>query len=101
MSIEDVRYSPLCYGGFLTELPRRLGTNDALDSAVRLFSRAVPGLYWVSRSGCVGGAAERIDSLVRYGQALKMLRKCLDDEQTSTSIETLCAIYLIQICQVC
>lgn len=35
-----------------------------------------------------------------YGEALGCLRASLDDPATAGSVETLCAVYLVMICQV-
>lgn len=41
------------------------------------------------------------DALMRFGNSVKALRQSLDNPAEIRSPHTLCAIYLISICQVC
>jgi hypothetical protein len=89
----DVRFNlAFSFGGFLTHIPRRLGRNEALDSA----SDAL-----VSTHSCFcSGLNMSIDALTKYSRALGVLRKYLDDSVKACSSETLAAIMLLLICQV-
>lgn len=92
LKVRDPRYD-LCwaYGGLLNELPRRLGTNAALDASVSAMMTIVSDLGDKPRSPEVFAA---------YGKALVSLKTCLHDPIAVQSSSTLCAIYLIWICQV-
>lgn len=92
LEVTDLRYDlTWTYGGFLKHIPKRLGTNEALDSAVGAVTGAFPTLY----TGQISRGA-----LTSYGDGLKALRVCLDDPSKAQTAETLCAIYLMIICQV-
>lgn len=91
LEVEDIRYSVGAYGGFLTEIPRRLGVNQALDASVDALTTAFSSVYTHQRTS---------EALAKYTQALTSLRVCLDDPAKSHQPETLCAIYLVMICQV-
>lgn len=90
----DCRYNLVfTYGEFLQSVPQRLGSNKALDGAAqalvvshRDFSRRQP----VSA-----------ESLARYSDAIQALTRSLDDPVKSLSLETICAVVLLTMCQVC
>ena len=90
----DISVSLLAnFGGFLTLVPRRLGTNEALDAAADVFIAA----YTRHRSGLL-----RPDStvLIKHSRALSALNKCLSDPVIAHESETLCAVMIIQLAQV-
>jgi hypothetical protein len=89
--VTDIRYAMAYYGPFLRDIPRRLGNSTVLDSAARALSTAYPLL----RAGSYPPNA-----LVLYGQSLRALRECLNDPVEARTPDTLCAVYLITICQV-
>jgi hypothetical protein len=89
--VTDVRYDLACYGGFLNQIPARLGKNPALDASVGAITAAFPSLYTQQLPP---------DAISRYIDALRALRICLQDPATANSVDTLCAIYLILVCQV-
>lgn len=91
LEVTDLRYDLTYYGGFLKDIPRRLGTNGALDASVSALASAFPSLHTHQRS------PEMLD---KYVQALKTLRVYLSDPAKAYTSNTLCAIYLIEICQV-
>lgn len=80
------------YGGFLKDIPARLGSNEALDSSVKALTAA-------HSSYCLQHRATP-DALVKYSAALRTLRFYLDDPVKACSSETLCAVMLLLICQV-
>ncbi|CAI7643341.1 unnamed protein product [Penicillium glandicola] len=88
--VTDVRYAVSYYGPFLRDIPRRLGNSTVLDSAVRALSTAYPFLHTGSYPPNV---------LVLYGQSLRALRECLNNPVEARTPNTLCAVYLITICQ--
>jgi hypothetical protein len=90
LQIADFRYDPTCYGYFLHKIPQRLGVNPALDASVNAITAAHVSLYTRERSP---------DMYTKYGQALSKLRLCLTNPSFSESPETLCAIYLLTICE--
>lgn len=91
LEISDLRYSVSYYGAFLKYVPQRLGTNQALDAAVQALASA---------SSWLRTRENPTQVLVQYGNALKALRLSLRDPIRAESPETLCAIYLVMICQV-
>ncbi|KAF7558065.1 hypothetical protein G7046_g5878 [Stylonectria norvegica] len=91
LEISDPRYDVCCYGTFLMDIPRRLGTNASLDAAVDTFTSASASLHT--------GGRHSVATLTKYGHALKTLRESLDNPVTARKPETLCAIYLIMITQ--
>lgn len=92
LEVTDLKHDlTLVYGDFLKHIPQRLGTNEALDAAVGAVIHALPCLYTRQRSReAIGG----------YGRSLKTLVACLNDPAKAQSVDTLCAIYLIMICEV-
>lgn len=44
---------------------------------------------------------QTVDALTKYGRAINSLRLCLDNPAKARMPETMCAVYLIMICQVC
>ncbi|KAJ5084176.1 hypothetical protein NUU61_008755 [Penicillium alfredii] len=90
LQVTDLRYNLSTYGTFLYDIPRRLGSNAVLDAAANVMGSAFPFLHARQYPPHV---------LVRYGRALRTLRTCLDDPVEAPTPNTLCAIYLIIICQ--
>lgn len=91
LDIKDLRYDLTYYGSFFKDMPRRLGTNDALDASVSALTAAFPSVYAHQQS---------TEMLAKYVKALKTLRICLMDPTKAYTANTMCAIYLIGICQV-
>lgn len=93
---DDLRYH-LCwtYGDFLNDVPKRIGTNEALDSAVAAVVSAHSSLGSHKSTSNVSAS----DSLWRYSSALRSLRLYLDDPAKARETETLCAVMLLLICQ--
>lgn len=91
LQISDLRYSVSYYGAFLKYVPQRLGTNQALDASVKALATA---------SSCLRSREHPTQMLIQYGNALTALRLSLSDPVKAQSPETLCAIYLVMICQV-
>ena len=79
------------YGEFFKEIPRRLGTNTALDASVNALTTAFASVHSRQQS---------LEAIESYVQALKALRVCLNDPTEVGSANTMCAVYLIMICQV-
>jgi hypothetical protein len=91
LNITDIRYALEYYGYFLKDIPRRLGSSAALDAAVKALVTAYP--YFHDRDFPP-------EALMYYGRSLRSLRDTLDDPTEARSVNTLCAVYLITICQV-
>lgn len=91
LQVTDVRFDLRIYGPFFTELPRRLGRNRALDSSVHALTVSFPAVHTHQYTS---------DMFKAYGEALGQLRASLRDPATAASVETMCAVYLIVICQV-
>lgn len=89
----DMRYNLVwSLGGYLVDIPARLGRNEALDASVKAL---VAGhSYYCSREKPVD------EALTSYSHALRALRNCLDDPAIARTSETLCAAMLMNICQV-
>ncbi len=93
----DLRYSlTWAYGGYFLDVPKRLGTSDALDAAAVALSTA--HLRYLSPES---GQKVTTEALTRYSHALHVLRVSLDDPVEACTTNTLCAVYLLLICQVC
>ncbi|RFU78413.1 hypothetical protein TARUN_3814 [Trichoderma arundinaceum] len=93
LDVTDPRYDLRCYGGWFKDLPKRLGTNEALDAAVEAMVGFYPHLRRHEQSSLSRG------SLFKYVNALQALRTCLNDPQKANKAETLCAVYVLMICQ--
>ena len=81
------------HGGFMDEIPRRLSQSQALAAATEAFLLAVPCAdvsHTLSR--------RRLRS---YTLALQTTRLALSHPSEAYSLNTLCAVYLLWICQVC
>jgi hypothetical protein len=88
---DDVAYDLTMWGKFLKEVPGRLGHNQALDAS----AKAVVSCFDAFRAGVTS-----LNAIEEYSDALAVLRKSLDDPKDASSINTICAIYLMIICQV-
>ena len=91
LEVKDLRYDLSCYGAFLEDIPKRLGSNIALDASVKVLTSAFSSLYTHQQS---------LITLSKYVDALKALQICLDDPSQAWTADTLCAVYLLLICQV-
>jgi len=90
----DLRYNlTWAYGGFIQDVPRRLGKNAALDAAAT--SLALSHVRY--STGRRDAAPEELKA---YINALKVLRNCLDDPVVARDANTLCAVMLLLFCQV-
>lgn len=92
LEVTDIRYELSIYGEFLQDIPRRMGSNAALDASAAAMTAAFETLHTHQQPQKV---------LVRYSHALTSLRACLENPVEARSPETLCAIWLVVICQVC
>ncbi len=88
--ISDLSYDISVYGDFFRFIPRRLGTNQCLDTVVWAFVCAHPTLYTKSPS---------IDALAAYGVAIKSVANALTDDTQKENPDLLCALHLLNICQ--
>ena len=80
------------YGDILERIPQRLGKSSALDAAVRALTCAHSNF-------CMRRKAAPV-VLAKYSRALRELATCLGDPGKARSSETLCAVYMLQICEV-
>jgi hypothetical protein len=91
LSVTDLRYDLTYFGEFLKGLPPRLGTSPALDASVKALTIAHRALTTRQQS---------LEAIEAYGQALHALSKSLGGERDrSQTVNTLCAMYLVMICQ--
>lgn len=91
LEVKDVRYDLSVYGEFLKHIPKRLGTNKALDASVKALTTSFASVPSRKRS---------IEGYETYVQGLQALRVCLGNPKDVGSPDTLCAIYLMMLCQV-
>lgn len=88
----DIRYNlGWSFGIFLEEVPRRLGTNEALDRAVDAVTSAHTD-FCKRQHGSV-------QALTKYSAALRTLRVYLDDPVHAQETNTLAAVMILLICQ--
>jgi hypothetical protein len=91
LQVADPRYDLWLYGPFLVDIPRQLGSNDALDAAMDTFSTTLAVLHT---------RAITDDMRAKYVEALAALRNSLDNPSLATSSSTLYAIFLLVVTQV-
>ncbi|KAF3480357.1 uncharacterized protein GIQ15_05704 [Arthroderma uncinatum] len=88
----DLRYNlAWSFGGFLVDIPQRLGINEALDSSVQ-------ALVDSHTSFCAGKGVTP-EALMSYSRALRVLRSYLDDPVRARASETLCSVMVLLMCQ--
>lgn len=81
------------YGNFLEHIPSRLGKNAALDAAITTLCAGHADMQM-----CLPEVSRRTRNI--YGSALAILREYLDDAVKARTTETLCAVYILLVCQV-
>ena len=91
LQVLDPRFDLSVYGGFIHEIPRRLGRKEALDAAVDSLMTTLPLLHTHQQTA---------ESFNKYAKALNALRVCLSDPVKVSSVDTMCALYMIVVCQV-
>ncbi|OAR02415.1 hypothetical protein LLEC1_06805 [Akanthomyces lecanii] len=79
------------YGEFLQKVPPRLGSNKALDVAAEALV--------VSHRDFSLRRPVTPDNLAKYSDAIKALSQGINDHITSHSLETICAVILLTMCQ--
>ncbi|KAE8367517.1 hypothetical protein BDV27DRAFT_70252 [Aspergillus caelatus] len=88
----DIRWNlAWVYGGFLRDVPARLGTNEALDTA----ADAVVCMH----SDFCATRKMSVKALSKYSRALNALHTYLDDPVKAASTDTLCAVTILLLCQ--
>lgn len=88
----DLRYNLWwSFGLWLEDLPRRLGTNEALDRAVDTLTMAH------SNFSC--NQPPSVETLSKHSRALRTLSVYLDDSVHAQSSSTLSAVMVLLICQ--
>ncbi|KAH7311050.1 hypothetical protein BKA65DRAFT_441444 [Rhexocercosporidium sp. MPI-PUGE-AT-0058] len=90
LQITDVRYDLGVYGTFIKDIPRRIGTSVALDASVRAMTSTYSAVHTRSKT---------VDALEHYVDALEILRNTLSNPDEAGSANTLCAMYLLMVCQ--
>ncbi|OQO05224.1 hypothetical protein B0A48_08991 [Cryoendolithus antarcticus] len=92
LSITDPRYSVMCYGVFLPDIPARMGKHPALDASIAALTHAYPVVHTSQPTQL---------ALSKYGSALTALRVALEDDDVKKSmLEILCAIYFLMVTQI-
>ncbi|KAJ3519918.1 hypothetical protein NM208_g13933 [Fusarium decemcellulare] len=90
MGIDDERYDMKVYGPhFFAELPRRIGSNDALDASTSAVITAFTSVRLRKYDPNV---------LVQFGRALRALRTCLDDPKQPVTLK-MEMVGMILLCQ--
>ena len=84
---------PWNFGDFLSYIPCRLGTNDALDAAAQALVTSYAHFI-------AGDVVATSDVLIDHSNALSTLRRCLDDPVVAYSSETLCSTLILLLVQV-
>ncbi|RFN53876.1 hypothetical protein FIE12Z_1911 [Fusarium flagelliforme] len=84
-------YEISTYGSFVVDLPRHVGSSKALDAAISAF---VEGFGTMRNK-----TAPKVKALDRYVDALGTLREAISEPKQANSLDNMCAIYLIAICQ--
>ncbi|OAA59427.1 Fungal transcriptional regulatory protein [Cordyceps fumosorosea ARSEF 2679] len=79
------------YGEFLQSVPQRLGSSNALDVAAQ-------ALVASHRDFAVRRPVT-LESLAKYSDAIKALTESISNPITSHSLETICAVVLLTMCQ--
>jgi hypothetical protein len=92
LEVKDTRFNLSIYGDFIDQIPQRLGTNKALDAAAVALTTVMPYVYTHRYSDKMYSS---------YARALKSTRMSLSNPAEAQAPETLCAIYLLMVCQVC
>lgn len=91
LTLKDLRYSiTQVWGPFIADLPCRMGSNEALDSA----SATILGLH-DTESRCVRDGPTFQPIIQQYIRAVKAARVILDDPTRAHEAETLCAVFLL------
>jgi len=91
LEVKDTRYDLGVYGEFLRGIPRRLGTSAALDASVHAVATSYSSIY---------SRRKPVEVFESYGKGLRALRVSLSDPREASSANTICAFYLMMICQV-
>ena len=92
----DLRYNMIFrWGAFLMEVPKRLGSNPALDAAAAALVTRHTELS-LKQDSC----DPRAPAALEYNRGLSALRTVLDDQRAAKSAETLCAVMMLIYCQV-
>lgn len=91
LQVSDLRYGLWVYGNFLEDIPRRLGTNSALDTAVDLLTTTSSVLHTKTVS---------VEMQQKYLEALASLRMTLEGAADFEAADILCAVHLVIISQV-
>lgn len=88
----DLRYNLWwSFGLWLEDVPRRLGTNEALDRAVDALT--------IAHSNFSCGRPPSVEALSKNSSALRTLSVYLDDRDHAQSSSTLSAVMVLLMCQ--
>ncbi|KAF2664388.1 hypothetical protein BT63DRAFT_444112 [Microthyrium microscopicum] len=90
LQVKDARFDISIYGDFVNQIPQRLGCNKALDAAVSAFTTTMSYVYSSTHSS---------EMYTSYGNASRATRLLLSDPVEAKTPDTLCAIYLLMVCQ--
>jgi hypothetical protein len=91
LEITDPRYNLSSLGGFLRELPMRIGKNQALDAAVDSLNSSFSAL-------CSGQCSTEM--YTKYGHALRAMRRGMDQIEPNSLFDVMAAIHLLLLSEV-
>lgn len=92
---DDLRYHiSWTYGGYIEDIPKRIGRNEALDAA----AMALVSTHSALRLSRESGIPMSVETFQTYSHAIKTLRVYLDSPARARESETLCAVSLLFIC---
>ncbi|KAF2667562.1 hypothetical protein BT63DRAFT_480511 [Microthyrium microscopicum] len=90
LQITDLRYDISVYGTYWDRIPRRMGTCEALDTAVAAFLQGHRNTLSRNIS---------IESLAAFGKALRSTQAALSDPKQAYTGNVLCAVSILAITQ--
>ena len=85
---------PWNFGPFLSDIPRRLGANEALDAAAEALVTSYTRFI-------AGDQVANVEVLTKHSKALAALRRTLSDPTKAHTSETVCSTMILLIVQVC
>ena len=93
--VDDLKYHiSWVYGGYIEDIPKRIGRNEALDTAVT----ALLSTHSALRLRKESNRPIAVEVFQKYSHAIKTLREYLDIPARAREVDTLCAVSLLLIC---
>ena len=93
--LDDLRYHiTWTFGGYIEDIPKRIGRNNALDAA----TAALVTTHSTLRLNRESNRPIPAEAFQKYSHAIRALREYLDIPARARESETLCAVSLLSIC---